>query len=834
MPLAAGDKLGPYEILSPLGAGGMGEVYKARDTRLGRDVAIKISNEKFSDRFEREAKSIAALNHPNICQLYDVGPDYLVMELIDGESPRGPLALVTALNYSRHIADALDAAHEKGIVHRDLKPANIKITSLGVVKVLDFGLAKITDPAAADPENSPTITVSPTKAGMILGTAAYMSPEQARGKPVDKRADIWAFGVVLYELLAGERPFRGDTVTDTIASVLKSDPDYTRVPLRVHRLLKACLEKDPQKRLRDIGDAWRVPTVVEAAKAPPPRRWIVAALAAMLILGAVATIALFRPAPPATSYRLSIAPPPGGRFEFTTNIGGSAISPDGRMLAFVSDRSLWVRSLDSDTAQRLPGTENAYLPFWSPDQHSIGFFGVRTLKRINLPSGPVIELAHLDRNARGGAWNKQGIILFSQNTQPILQIPSGGGTAAPATQLIGDEFDHSPSFLPGGERFLYLGRSLDPSRNGVFVGSLKDPKLHARVLDLFSNAIYLPNPEGPGYLFFARQNALFAQPFDPRKLAFTGDPLHVAPSVGFQNPTGLANFSVSETGTVVIGDAGEPKVHMTWCDRRGNVLSTPGPTDYLSDSSRLSPDGSRIAVPKRQPNGFDSMWLFDFDRGTMSHVDDDGARPAWSADGKTLLYDHHREQAYIKRSLDSGAIELAAKIDSIPGNAIDWSPDGKYLAIPDKLALLPLFDPNPSDHPIRIGSGFFPRFSPDGNWIAYASNEGARFDVVVQRVPDGRSRVTVSTDGGWMPRWRKDGKELFYTNAKGDVWAVDVTPSGASLAFGRPHLLFTVPGQTTFDVSPDGQRILSFRALQTATADDQLTILLNWREGVQK
>jgi len=453
MSLAAGTTLGPYEILAPIGAGGMGEVYRARDTRLNRDVAIKVSQERFSDRFEREARAVAALNHPNICHLYDVGPNYLVMELIEGQSPKGPLPLEKALEYARQIADALEAAHEKGIVHRDLKPANIKITPEDKVKVLDFGLAKTiqSDGQSYSSEDSPTFTINLTQAGVILGTAAYMSPEQARGKTVDKRADIWSFGVVLHELLTGHRPFQGEDLSETLASVMKDQPDLGAVPAKVRRLLESCLEKDPKKRLRDIGDAWRLLEDPAPASPKPPRKWMWAAALLALIASAVAIFDLTRPSPPAEPYRLSINPPPGLKFEFAANQGGSAISPDGRKLAFVAGDELWIRPLDSDTAAKVPGTQAAYYPFWSPDQRSIAFFVHAKLMRTDLPSGPVTELAQLETSGRCGSWNAEGAILLAETLLPIFRVPSTGGKPVALTKLDesrGETATISRAFFP--------------------------------------------------------------------------------------------------------------------------------------------------------------------------------------------------------------------------------------------------------------------------------------------------------------------------------------------------------------------------------------------------
>ncbi len=517
MPLSAGDKLGPYEILAPIGAGGMGEVWKAHDSRLNRDVAIKVSQERFSDRFEREARAVAALNHPNICTLFNVGPNYLVMELIEGESPKGPLPFEEVLRIGRQIADALDAAHERGLVHRDLKPANIKIKPDGTVKVLDFGLAKTAEALTGDPQSSPTMTISPTRAGMILGTAAYMSPEQARGKSVDKRADIWAFGVVLYELLTGRLPFQGEDLTETLASLMKDTPDLSAAPTAVRPLLEKCLEKDTKKRLRDIADAWLLLQSPAPSPTVAPHKWIwLSSILAVIAVG-LGIFAFLRPAPTAEPYRLAINPPPGLHFDFDNNIGGSAISPDGRKIVFAAGGDFWIRSLDSETAAKVPGTSVGSYPFWSPDERSIGFFARRKLVTVEFSSGSRTEVSDV-RAARGGSWNADGTILYSPIDEGVFRVSSTGGTPVAVTKLdasLRETAHYHPSFLPDGDHFLYMIRSRDPANSGVFVGSLRERKLKRRVASALSSVAFVPAGQGyPGYLLFARDGALFAQRFD--------------------------------------------------------------------------------------------------------------------------------------------------------------------------------------------------------------------------------------------------------------------------------------------------------------------------------
>ena len=482
MPLSVGDKLGPYEILCSIGAGGMGEVYRARDPRLNRDIAIKVSAAQFTERFEREAKAIAALNHPNICQVYDVGPNYLVMEFIEGESPKGPMPLDEALRIARQIAAALEAAHEKGITHRDLKPGNIKIKPDGTVKVLDFGLAKVGRTVGASGENSPTLTIGMTEAGMILGTAAYMAPEQARGKEnVDKRADIWAFGVVLHELITGKRLFQGEDVGDTLASVIKDQPNLDDVPQQVRSLLKQCLEKDPKKRLRDIGDMDLLlgePLALPAQTVPALRHrsWLPWCVAGFLLFSLMpANIIHFRETPPSAL--------PSAQFELpspTARVGPFALSPDGRYLAMSGngrrDR-LWVRPIDSLEARELPGTEGASYPFWSPDSSYIGFLADGKLKKIALTGGEAQILCDAGQGD-GGSWGPNGTILFglstaTGSTRALGRVSAAGGVPTPVTKVTVEGDAHKyPEFLPDGRHFLYLVTSVKTETAGIYVGSL--------------------------------------------------------------------------------------------------------------------------------------------------------------------------------------------------------------------------------------------------------------------------------------------------------------------------------------------------------------------------
>jgi Tol biopolymer transport system component len=861
MALVPATKLGPYEIIAPLGAGGMGEVYRARDTRLGRDIAIKISSEQFTERFEREARSIAALNHPNICRLYDVGPNYLVMELIEGEPLKGPLPLDIALNYAWQIADALAAAHERGIVHRDLKPANILVTSGGVVKVLDFGLAKNTETPASDPQSSPTMTISPTRAGMILGTAAYMAPEQARGKAVDKRADIWAFGVVLYEMLTGKRLFDGDTVSDILAGVLKTEPDLSSVPVQVRRLLRSCLQKDFRQRLHDIADAKLLledaPAPASGAQATSRLHWLWPAIAVVLAIVLIgAAVLQLRQAPPTepVSMQFQIAAP-----EDTHFTAQMALSPDGRMLAFTaaSDgfNSLWVRPLDSLQARPLRQARPSQPFFWSFDSRFIAYHADGKLTKIDVTGGPPQVVCDAPNGVVGGFWTKDDRIVFGQSPGPLMSVPASGGVLTPFAALDssrGITTQVLPSLLPDGRHVVfYAGYQ---SRNGVFLTSFGAGPGSAKFLvDAPVAASFAPSADSTsGHLLFMRDNTLVAQPFDLTNLALAGTAVPVAEGVG----TSLAHgfFSVSKNGVLAYRTGPSGGLRLAWLDRTGKETGSVGPPgDYRALA--LSPDGARVATSRMEARNLD-IWLFDLERNTNTRLTSDPAAdnaPVWSRDGSRIAWVSRAALAGNNQglfmTLAGGDAKPEMLLPPTPGlYPWDWSGDGHlllYSAADPKTGKAHLWtlamDGERKSAPITQ-TDFIEtqaQFSPDGRWISYVSNESGTNEIYVRPFPaspEQGGKIKVSEGGGTGARWRRDGKELFYIAGDTKMMAVDVRTT-PSFKAGVPQPLFQTrirPGTGSFmwDASADGKRFLI--ATVAAEKSDAITIVTNWQTMLKK
>jgi eukaryotic-like serine/threonine-protein kinase len=872
MPLSPGERLGPYEIIEPIGAGGMGEVYKARDTRLERIVAIKISNERFTERFEQEARAVAALNHPNICTLHDVGPNYLVMEYIEGESPKGPMPLDEALRIARQMADALEAAHERGITHRDLKPANIKIKPDGTVKVLDFGLAKVAATTSGSNERSPTFTIGMTEAGMILGTASYMAPEQARGKSTDKRADIFAFGVVLHELITGRRLFGGEDAGEMLAKVIRDEPDLSDAPSSVQRLLSECLQKDPRKRLRDIGDVWRLldgapPSGVSSGPASAIRekkiRWLWPALAALFLLttGALSFVH-FRETPPVLpSLRFEVSPPP------KTSLNTFVLSPDGRKLVLnargADGRSaLWLRQMDSLDARELPGTEGVFLePAWSPDSQSMVFQAGGSVKRIDIAGGPPQTLASAP-NPGGVAWNRQDVILFG-NSGVVNRVAASGGEPSPVTTLDtqhGEQGQGRPSFLPDGKHFLYYRLMSNKEQNGIYIGSLEAKPAEQnlkRLLDTPAQAVYVSSPlsgsgAGAGTLFFMRGEALMAQPFDLARLQLTGRAVQIVDRVTVDSFAGL--FSVSNNGLLAFAAKGGDSRQLTWYDREGKVLGHVGDSS-ARDELALSPDGTRVAEGRMDARGVWGVWMLDLARGTNTRLSFDagGGSATWSPDGAQIIYAPGgglSSDVYRKPANGAGQGEVVFHSDEIK-TPDDWSRDGRFLiftlrkkAADTDLWVLPLQgDRKPVPYLVSPFNEAQAKFSPDGHWVVYTSNESGTKEVYVQPFPvSSGGKWLVSNGGGSQPRWSNDGKELFYFTLDSTLMAVSVTTTGGTFQPGVPKALFRAPvlggsggGPTTawrWDISPDGKRFLINTALDEGTGTP-VTVLLNWQSAIK-
>jgi eukaryotic-like serine/threonine-protein kinase len=872
MSLSPGTSVGPYEILSALGEGGMGEVYRARDPKLGRDVALKVLPTAFAldpdrlARFKREAQILASINHPNIAAIYGVEDSdrahALVLELVEGPTvadriAQGPIPLDETLRIARQVADALEAAHERGIIHRDLKPANIKLRPDGTVKVLDFGLAKALEPASAmaiDAAASPTITATPamTQAGMILGTAAYMSPEQARGRPADQRSDIWAFGCVLYEMLTGERLFHGETIADVFAAVVNSEPDWSRVPLRTRRLLRSCVDKEPRRRLQAIRDAWLVldetATESQAAHRRYPVAWLFAV--ALALVAAAALWLLWRhPVLEERELHFHVNPPPGTHFPVVA--GGSAISPDGRAVVFVAasdERTLWIRRLDSLTSSELPGTTGAEFPFWSPDGRSVGFFADGKLKKIELSGGRPVVIAAAP-NPRGGTWAVDGTIVFSPLIGTLHQVAASGGTPIPITTLDsanGENAHRWPQFLPGGRRFLYWVRSSKPNRSGVYLGSLDRPHDKVFVIESLSAAAYSP-PRGkePGYLLRVRENVLVGQPFDPERGQVSGSPVPIAGAqgVGTVGAINRSLFSVSNEGTLLFSGA-DDTYQLVWFSRNGKALSTVGKRDRYA-AVRISPDGSRAAISVVDSSGQRDIWSMDLARGLPNRLTyDSGFVPVWSPDGHRIAYHDVAQTALFTMAATGGDRHKILEAPAVYVN--DWSPDGRWLmytqvspATLDDLWVVPTSgDRTPVPILVTPFNELHGQFSPDGKWIAYTSNESGQEEIHVRRMPATGS-IRVSTSGGSFARWRTDGKELFYRSPDGRLMAVSVSTAADGLQFGRPAALMPLAeplGRFTYpyDVALNGDRILALTAAGSERDATPLTVIVNWEAGLRK
>jgi eukaryotic-like serine/threonine-protein kinase len=858
MAMAPGTKLGPYEITAPLGAGGMGEVYRARDTRLDRDVAIKVSVERFTDRFAQEARSIAALNHTNTCHLYDVGPNYLVMELVEGETLQGPLTFEQALPVIHQLIDGIEAAHDRNIAHRDLKPANIKITPDGVVKILDFGLAKAAAPEPeGSPEVSPTQTIGTTKAGTILGTAAYMSPEQARGKTADKRSDIWSFGAVVYELLTGKKTFEGESVVETLGAVINKEPDFAAVPERARPLLEWCLEKDRKKRLQAIGDARRLVNQPAAAQpsATRSRPWIHWALAAAAIVALAAgwfAAGYFRKPPPRRVATFTIDAPDG------TFFGENALSPDGRQIALValtaSSTQLLIRSLDNLSFRPIAGTEQMSTGslVWSPDSRKLAFVQQGQIKILDVSSGAVRSISRAERPSLSD-WGENGMILFSAGAvneqEQVFQVPATGGPAKPLLPVDARRNEVAQGdayFLPGGKQVIYY--SAAQTEPGVYVASLSGaPRKFVTNSGVGAEQFFRDPDTGKSYLFFCEVECEVQQ-FDTGALRLIGDPY----PVGQQNRVRYGSFSASGL-TFVPRD--QNRIKLAWYSREGKEMGVEAAPASLY-SHELSPDNKQLGLEvTTEPRGFGDIWTQDLVRGSRQRLTSD---PGWEytqrfwPDGSRIAYmsSHDnplRWNLVIKPTNGAGSEDLVLE-SPVMLFLDDISPDAAFLlytrwVTPFSLWLLPMADRKPVLFHSSSGHSQQGRFSPDGHWIAYASTDSGAPEIQVLDFEAATAQHTkgeltvVSTGGGSFPRWSRDGKELFYIASDNSLMSVPVKTAGRFTA-GKPEKLFRLPTlgyfyRIPYAVANDSRRFL-VAAPERSEASNRLVVVTNWLETLTK
>jgi Tol biopolymer transport system component len=903
MALATGTKLGAYEVTGAIGAGGMGEVYQAHDTKLGRDVAIKVLPEAFAhdperlSRFQREAKMLASLNHPNIATVFGLeqsnGTSYLVMELVSGETladrikREGPVPIEEALKIAVQIAEALEAAHEKGIIHRDLKPANVKVTPEGKVKVLDFGLAKAFagDVADSNPSQSPTLSAVATMQGVLLGTAAYMSPEQARGKLVDRRTDIWAFGCVFYELLTGNQAFEGEDITEILAAVVKSEPDWTALPAalpgKVRDLLRRCLQKDKTLRLQAAGDArieiqetLAAPATAAAETAAPATRGWRERIAWLAVAGVLAVIAIafaigfvLRAPKPLQPLRLS-AEIGADASLYTANGSSVILSPDGTRLALVAagsdqKRRIYVRSLDQLQATALSGTENAYDPFFSPDGQWIGFFADAKLKKISVQGGASVTLCDA-ADDRGGDWGEDGTIVFTKDTGSALsKVSSAGGTPQPLTALdkqTGEATHRWPQMLPGGKAVLFTSSTHgnDYEDADIVVYAMASGQRKTLQRGGFY-ARYVPS----GHVVYMHEGTLFAVPFDLKRLEVTGQPVPILGGVVTAPATGGTQFSFSETGNLVYVTGRGPyqNVSIYWMDHEGKftpLRETPG----LYVNLAFSPDGRRLALDILDGKRRD-IWVYGWERDTMTRLTFAGEsndNPVWTPDGQRIVYSSLEKGGALNlwwiRADGAGDAQRLAESKNAQ-YAGSWRSDGKVLAFGQfnpgtnwDILTLPIegdeksgWKPGePKPFMNSASTELDPAFSPDGRWFAYTSDESGGNEVYVRPFPGPGGKWQISTGEGYLPKWSRNGKELFYRTRDSKIMAVTYTASGDSFHADKPQLWspgqFTDRGRGTynFDVHPDGKRFAVLKApgAEQAAAVNHVSFIFNFFDELRR